>query len=63
MKPGDELRQDGKIVYIIERPEVRYNHGASHENIVVAIVRYMDGGTGVRTWDVDRDVPLTRRSK
>lgn len=52
IRKGDELEQDGEVVYVVM--DVTHT-----QKEVTATVRFRDGGTGQRVWDVGTDVPLT----
>jgi hypothetical protein len=57
IEPGDVLTDErGRVIYTVVRqvPE-HWREG------IAVLVRYeVDGGTDVRTFDPDQDVPLTR---
>jgi hypothetical protein len=54
IQKGDFLLDDeGNVTYTVEQVVPEPPH-------VVAVVRFADGGTGNRMWEIGKDVPLSR---
>lgn len=54
IEPGDELRdEEGKLVYTVISKSTQPPH-------VRAVVKYIDGGHGVRIFEAGKETPLIR---
>lgn len=54
IQPGDVLRDlEGGVAYEVMDVDYRPPH-------IVAVVKFADGGTGVRFWERGKETPLVR---
>lgn len=60
IQPGDQLRVDDGVVYTVERTW-EHRSTSPYQRYMMALVRYeQDGGTDIRSWHPQDDVPLVR---
>lgn len=53
IEKGDVFRQDGEVLYTVEDAEVT-------KTAVKVTVRFVDGGSDIRFFDLEAETPLTK---
>lgn len=64
--PGDEFYQMGELIYTVEHvtvvdsPAVTFGDYRDIPGVYAEVRYYIDGGTALRSWDLDKEIPLVR---